>query len=289
MTEPTEPINPSFQGRVAGPNPVHPLAVLVVAVVVFVGAAVALGASPLPSSAPGASGDPVASAEPDEEVEDPDHWLQGPIGRGFGGLFGGRLGIHGPGRISITAISGSDVSLETDNGWRRTITVTDDTTIVRSGEEIGLADLRVGDRVGIREERTDDGAFRVTGLVVLLPTAWGEVTATTASTITVERFGGGTTTIHVDDDTTYRVRGVEEASLEDIEVGMGVFAQGTERADGSLDAEHVRAGNLRRGIDRDWRGDRDDRGLPWPRGPWGPEPLPESPSEPAPSAETSVG
>src|SRR5687768_17412135 len=52
----------------------------------------------------------------------------GPGGFGFG---------HGPGRgITITAISGSDLSLETADGWTRTITVDDGTTYSESGDEI---------------------------------------------------------------------------------------------------------------------------------------------------------
>jgi hypothetical protein len=43
-------------------------------------------------------------------------------------------------------------------------------------------------------------------------------------------------TIHVGATTTYLVRGVENATLADISVGMVVLAQGTQSADGTLEA-----------------------------------------------------
>jgi hypothetical protein len=280
MTEPTEPTTPTYHGRIRGPDPLKPIAILVATLVVLIGAAVALGASPA-STAPGASASPEASSDAGAEGDDwdLDAWKPG-HGNAFGHLFGrGRFGIHHLGGTSISAISGSEVSLETVNGWRRTITVTDDVMITKAGEEIELADLAVGDRVALREVREDDGSFRVTHLVVLLPTAAGIVTAIDDSSITIRGFDGETATIHVDAETTYRVAGQEDASLEDIEVGMAVAAQGTERADGSLDADHVKAGDVWRGLGRDR--------MKFPRlpGPWAPEP----PSEPDASAEMSVG
>jgi Domain of unknown function (DUF5666) len=279
MTEQTEPAPSTFQGRVRGPNPLRPIAMLVATLVVLVGAAAAIGASPTSSPGPGASASPEASPDANGTWDARDHWMF-PPGGGLGPIFGGgRFGFHRMGAISITAISGSEVSLETVNGWRRTISVTDEVTITKGGEEITLADLAVGDRVALREVRTDDSEFRVTHLVVLLPTAAGEVTAIGDSSITIRGFDGETTTIHVDSETSYRVAGQDDGSLADIEVGMALIAQGTERADGSLDADRVRAGNP-------WHGPgRDRMKFPWPRGPWEVEPSPA----PDASAETSVG
>jgi len=150
-------------------------------------------------------------------------------------------------------------------------------TITKGGQEIAPADLAVGDRVALREDRAEDGTYTVTDLVVILPTVVGEVTAKTADTITVAGRDGTSTTIHVDADTTYRVAGREAADLADVTVGMIVFAQGTERADGSLDAVTVNAGNFRRGFDSD--GGR----FPWPKGPWAPD------APPAPDASPGTG
>jgi Domain of unknown function (DUF5666) len=160
----------------------------------------------------------------------------------FGGPgFGGRGG-HGFmfGGITITAISGNDLSLETEDGWTRTITVDDETELRKSGDEISLADLAVGDRIAFGQTLEDDGTWTIDAIAVILPHAGGEVTAIDGSTITVESRDGTTSTITVNGDTTYEVNG-NEAGLADVEVGMVLIAEGTEDADGSLTATEVKA------------------------------------------------
>src|SRR3990172_131687 len=149
----------------------------------------------------------------------------------------GHDGLRIPGRgslalrqIAISAISGADVTLTTEDGWTRTITVTDATTITRAGEAITLADLKVGDQVRFRQVRSDDGTFAVTAIAVILPHVAGEVTATDGETITIERRDGTTGTIHVGSATTFHVRGVTNATLSDITTGMLIAAVGTETA-----------------------------------------------------------
>ncbi len=166
--------------------------------------------------------------------------LDGPMGGRFGGMrgFGGMPGFGG---ITITAISGSNVSLKTVDGWTRTIAIAGDTTLEKAGATITLTDLKVGDQVQIRQTRLDDGSFKVTELHVLLPRAGGIVTAVTGSTITVEGRDGTTTTIKVIASTTYQVGRADGKALTDIEVGMHLMAVGTENADGSLTASAVRA------------------------------------------------
>lgn len=162
-------------------------------------------------------------------------------GPGFGPGFGGRGG-HGFmfGGISITAISGNDISLETEDGWTRTITVDDETEYSKSGDEIALTDLAVGDRIAFGQTLEDDGTFTIDQIAVILPHVGGEVTAVDGSTITVERRDGETATITVNGDTTYEVDG-DDATLADVEVGMVLVAEGTENADGSLTATEVKA------------------------------------------------
>ncbi len=77
------------------------------------------------------------------------------------------------------------------------------------------------------------------------------MTKVDGSTITVERRDGTTATIHVDADTTYRIAGDDTPALSDIKVGDVIIASGTQRTDGSLDAEAVAAGGPGRG---DWFG-----------------------------------
>lgn len=168
--------------------------------------------------------------------------LRGFGGPGFGGPgFGGRGGPgHSFGGITVTAISGNDISLETEDGWTRTITVDDETELSKSGDEISLADLAVGDRIGFRQTLEDDGTWTIDAIAVILPHVGGEVTAIDGSTITVEGRDGMTSTITVDGDTTYQVDG-DDATLADVEVGMVLIAEGTENADGSLAAIEVKA------------------------------------------------
>ena len=223
-----------------------------VALLVVVGAVATMGASPSPSTVPGASTAPDASSAPDTQAPEQR------AGRGFGfgfGLGGDGIGRHvGARSITIIAIDGDQVSLRTDDGWTRTITVTSSTTIQRGGETITVGDLEVGDAVRFAQERADDGTYTVTRLVVVLPTIGGEVTAVNGSTITVQRFDGTTGTIHVSGDTTYTVRGVDDASLANVTVGSIVVAEGTERADGSLDAARVASGigRFHRDGERGW-------------------------------------
>ena len=159
------------------------------------------------------------------------------------GFPGGRGG-HGFGQISITAISGSDIWLATEDGWTRTITVDDGTTYSKAGDDIALADLAVGDNVGFRQTLEGDGTWTIDAIAVILPRVGGEVTAVDGATITVELRGGTTATVNVGGDADISVNG-DAAAAGDIDVGMVLVAEGTENADGSLDATRVRAADAR--------------------------------------------
>ena len=148
---------------------------------------------------------------------------------------------HGFGGITITAISGSSISLATADGWTRTITVDSGTTYARSGATVTLADLEVGDQVGFHQTKETDGSFTIDSVAVIPPHLGGEVTAVSGSTITVKQRDGTTGTITVNGSTTYNVAGAT-AGLADIKVGMFLVAEGTENSDGSLTAAVVRAG-----------------------------------------------
>jgi hypothetical protein len=158
------------------------------------------------------------------------------------GLKGGpglRIG-HVGGGITITAISGSSISLRTEDGWTRTITVDAGTTYTRGGGAITLADLAVGDEIGFRQTREDDGTWTIDAIAVILPHAAGEVTAVSGSTITIDQRDGTTATIKVDDTTTFTVNG-DSAALADVTAGMQLLAEGTKNADGSLTATRIHA------------------------------------------------
>lgn len=218
--------------------------------------------------------------------------------------------------ITITSISGNDVALQTEDGWTRTITVTDSMQLTKGGQTIALSDLKVGDQVRIDQSRNDDGTYTVNGIAVVVPSVhgtasavtssgfkvttrdgsvWtitvngstvyqfgsgtgsvsdvtdgtqvavqgtttgdkamtaltvrvaadsvrGTVKSTTSDTIVISKRDGSTVTVHVDSSTTYRVAGVENATLADIKADMRIAVSGRDRSDGSIDADAVMAG-----------------------------------------------
>ena len=243
-----------------------------------VGAVAAMGASPAPSTGTDPAANPAASAAPGSSTA-PGTTKPDGDRHGFGGFGGpGGFGLGGFGRfgardITITAINGSDLSLKTDDGWTRTISVTSTTKITKGGATIPVSDLAVGDQIAFAQDRATDGTYTVTAIRVILPTTGGQVTAIDGNTITVTQPGGTTATIHVDGNTKYQVNGAAGA-LSDIKVGSFIVAEGTQRTDGSLDAAAIHAG---------------DRGIKGPGFPGGRH-LPDGQdpdASPAPSSTTS--
>lgn len=158
-------------------------------------------------------------------------------GPGMPGIRGGFGAIGG---ITIKAISGSSISLETADGWTRTVTVDDGTTYTRAGADIKLGDLAVGDAIGFRQTREDDGSYTIDAISVILPHVGGEVTAVSGSKVTVKLRDDTTTTVTIGSDAKVVVNG-DAAAAGDIKVGMLLMAEGTKNADGSLDAARVHA------------------------------------------------
>jgi hypothetical protein len=181
-----------------------------------------------PSLAAGASVSPTSSdkARPDKEnAGKKDKDLK--VNRGFGGLKADR-GPHGA--ITITAIDGSDLSLATEDGWTRTITVTGATVITKGGQPATAADLKAGDRIRFRQTKNPDGSFAITAIVVPTPAAAGEVTAVSAASITIKGRGGAAQVIVVDDSTVYEL-GNTPGSKADVTVGSKIRALGTNSGD----------------------------------------------------------
>ena len=183
---------------------------------IVVGAAVTMGASPSASpAAPGATTQPKASGDPAKPDRGP--W------KGFGrGDFDG----HGRfGAITITSISGSNLTLKTEDGWTRTIAITSATTITKEGATIGAGDLSVGDEIRFRQNRAGDGTFTIAAIDVVLPKVAGTVTAVTADSITVTGRDGTSRTITTRSSTTYRL-GTADANRSDVVVGSTILATG---------------------------------------------------------------
>ena len=116
-----------FSSRTPGPSRRRVALITGGALALAVGAvATSMAASPAPSASPTTNGTvpaPFVAAEPwlDEGVVDLDH---------------GRFGGQGFREITITAISGSNVTLATDDGWTRTIAVTDAVDLTKGGQDI---------------------------------------------------------------------------------------------------------------------------------------------------------
>lgn len=272
FTIPPEPVHAAAAAR-PGQASLARIGLLGIAAAALIAAAIlAFGWSVAPTGtlAAGSSG----SGQP-SVIDDLHGGPGGPLGPGLG---------RGMGGITITAISGNSISLATDDGWTRTITVDGGTTYSKGGDTIALGDLAVGDQVGFRQTREDDGTFTIDSIVVVLPRLGGEVTAVNGSTITVTQRDGTTGTIDVSSDTTYTVNG-NGASLADVKVGMFLVAEGTLDDDGSLSATNVHAGD--KGMGPGGRGGHGFRGGfgPGGFGPWGASP--DGSAEPSASSVAS--
>ncbi|CAN5502158.1 hypothetical protein BH20CHL7_BH20CHL7_16690 [soil metagenome] len=224
----TDAFEPTVNAAPRGPASVR-TGIIVAACLAAVVAATAVLAAPPPArleSVPLAAG---ASASPEAEKS--------------AKLKPDKLKVRGLGReIRITAINGNRVSLETADGWTRTITVTTETQVRKGGVAATVSDLKVGDRVARRQKRADDGTFSVTELVVPQPVLGGKVTAVTTTRITVKQRDGSSATIHVGSATTFKARRGAADTIGDIKVGDRVVAVGSLRSDGSLDATEVHVG-----------------------------------------------
>jgi len=139
--------------------------------------------------------------------------------------------------ITITNISGSRLSLQTTDGWTRTIDATG-TTITRGGQTIAVTDLKVGDQVTFREARQSDGSYKITTIQVLLPTAAGMVTAVGSGSVTITQSGGTSKTLALIGSTTYTEAGAT-VSVSALVVGVRISAQGTVDAAGNFTATAV--------------------------------------------------
>jgi Domain of unknown function (DUF5666) len=201
---------------------------LVVAGAVLLAAAAAatsMAASPTPSGSVNGSLNVVLGGDPA---------LDGPLG-----FDGGRFGRHAFGNITITAISGNDVTLGTPDGWRRTITVTDTMNLTKGGQDIAVSDLKVGDSVRFRQVRNDDGTYTVTDLAVVVPTIRGQASAVTSSGFKVTTRDGSVWTVTVNGSTEYSY-GQGDGTLADVKDGTTVVVSGTTTGENAITALGIR-------------------------------------------------
>jgi hypothetical protein len=139
--------------------------------------------------------------------------------------------------ITITKIEGSQLSLQTTDGWTRTIDATG-ATITRSGQTIAVTDLKVGDQINFRESRQSDGTYKITTIEVLMPTASGTVTAVAPSSVTITQPDGSSKTLTLTGSTTYKEDGatVTQSALV---VGVRIGAEGTVDSAGNFTATAI--------------------------------------------------
>ena len=202
------------------------------AVVLAVGAvATSLAASPAPSLVTTTGGAAIlapAAVLPaiDDEATGFDH---------------GRLGGPGGFRdITVGAISGSNVTLTTDDGWSRTIAVTSSIELTKGGQTIELSDLAVGDSVRFSQTRNDDGTWTVAAIAVVVPSVAGTISEVSASGFKVTNRDGSVWTITTDGATTYRI-GAVDGTRAIVTDGATVRVQGESTGDNALKALSVQA------------------------------------------------
>ncbi len=149
---------------------------------------------------------------------------------------GGMRGVMG-GAISITAIDGTKLALETENGWTRTIDAAG-ATVTKDGATVALAALKIGDRVVFRETRNDDSTFTITAIEVIQPAVAGTVASVAGSTVTITGRDGSTSKVVLTGSTTYQMAG-QAATKDAVVTGAQIVARGTLATDGTLTATSV--------------------------------------------------
>lgn len=138
----------------------------------------------------------------------------------------------------VTAVGATTITVKGRHDTTRTVTVTGATAYKLGPAAASKADVKVGSEMSAAGT-VDGDTFTAITIWIERPHVEGEVTAKSATSITVKRNDGSAATIHVSPTTTFGVKGNGKASLADIAVGSRVTAVGTLRADGSLDAAAV--------------------------------------------------
>ncbi len=146
-------------------------------------------------------------------------------------------------RGEVTAVAGHTLTVRTARG--EALVVTGEGTIFRvpGVEEPSIEDIVVGDRVAALGQRVGR-VFRARLVAVIDPDArpgrvGGQVTAVEGSDIMVSAHSGETAVVRTDADTAFRIPGVENPGLDDVQVGVLIGAAGTWNEDDSLQAAIV--------------------------------------------------
>ncbi len=162
------------------------------------------------------------------------------------GRFGGHggFGRGGGGQGTVTAISGSTLTLRTENGTE-TVKTMSTTKYAKERQSITFAQIKVGDVVRIAAPRPTTatavpgtGTVTATNVDVVLPTLGGRVTAVAAGKYTVVGRSGELLTISVSSSTTY-YNGTTKATAATVKVGSRIVAEGARDTLTHLNADTV--------------------------------------------------
>jgi hypothetical protein len=147
----------------------------------------------------------------------------------------------------VTAVGGTTITIRRRGGATTTLSVNNATVYRQGGADASKADVKVGSKINAEGKPGSSDAFTATIIKISLSRVTGEVTAKTATSITVRQRDGSSIVVHVDADTRYLVRGIDRATatLANVEVGNRLVAAGIRRGDGSLDAVAVGAGRAK--------------------------------------------
>ena len=142
---------------------------------------------------------------------------------------------------TVTAVDGDSITVQGRHGLTREIATTSTTTYRLGTETTTRAEVTVGDRIHAFGVTGADDAFTASVVIVAVPKVAGEVTAVSSGSFTIQLRDGSTYTVTVDADTAYRIRGVDDPGLDDIEVGDVVAVAGTQSGS-TIDAQVVLSG-----------------------------------------------
>lgn len=168
---------------------------------------------------------------------------QGRRGGGGGMFMMGGNSAHG----TVTAISGTDITIKDEQGQVYKVETGPNTHIRKDREEVKLSDIHPGDMV-MAVGKLDEQAKTVGAMFVMVldpqqaarmeqmradfGKTWtaGKVTAKQGLTLTVERPDKASQTITVDENTEFRKRGPdgeEDIAFPDVQVGDQIMARGS--------------------------------------------------------------
>jgi RNase P/RNase MRP subunit p29 len=151
-------------------------------------------------------------------------------------------------RGKVTAMEGQTLVITTREGEKEVVTTSETYFHVPNVEEPGLDDIEVGCIISALGQK-DGGTFTAQivavararprrRMIVRRNMVGGEVTAIEGTTLTVKT-RQGEKTILTDENTRFRIPGVENPSLEDIKVGDRIIALGRRHEDGDFMARVV--------------------------------------------------